>query len=34
MKENLEVARELLVSEVLIHDIWEMIHQESLRIEK
>lgn len=33
MNENLEMAKELMVSESLVRDIWERIHKESLRIE-
>lgn len=34
LAENIEVAKELMVSESLVIDIWEKIHEESLRIEK
>lgn len=34
LNENLEMAKELMVSESLVRDIWERIHKESLRIEK
>ena len=34
LNENIEVANELWVSELIIRDIWERIHKESLSIEK
>ncbi len=34
LNENIEVAKELMVSELLIRGIWGKIHEESLRIEK
>ena len=34
LNENLEMAKELMVSENLVRDIWERIHKESLRIEE
>ena len=34
LNENVEVGNELWVSELIIRDIWERIHKESLKIEK
>jgi len=34
LDDNIEMGRELLVSESLIIDIWNIIHQESLKLEK
>ena len=34
LSENIEVATELWVSEELIKDLWNRIHEESLKIEK
>jgi chorismate mutase len=34
LNENIEVGKELWVSENIIRDIWERIHNESLKIEK
>ncbi len=34
LNDNIEVGKELLVSESLIRDVWERIHKESLKIEK
>ena len=34
LNENIEVAKEFMVSESLIRDLWERIHEESLKIEK
>ena len=34
LKENIEVAKELSISESIIIDIWERIHKEALKIEK
>ena len=34
LSENIEVAKELEVSEDLVRGIWERIHKESLEIEK
>ena len=34
LNDNIEVGKELLVSEGLIRDIWNRIHEESLGIEK
>lgn len=34
LNENIEVGNELWVSESIIRDIWNRIHEESLKIEK
>lgn len=34
LKDNIEMGKELMVSESFIRDVWELIHSESLRIEK
>ena len=34
LNENIEVGKELFLSEDIVRDIWERIHTESLRIEK
>ncbi len=34
LKDNIEMGKELMVSESFIRDVWELIHKESLRIEK
>ncbi|MDF1682573.1 MAG: hypothetical protein P1U46_02245 [Patescibacteria group bacterium] len=34
MKDNLDFAKEYSLKQDLIKDIWDMIHKESLKIEK
>lgn len=34
LNDNIEIGKELLVSESIIRDIWERIHEESLELEK
>lgn len=34
MKDNIEMAKELMVSESFIRDVWNRVHEESLNIEK